>query len=142
MAKYRLLFPQWPQGGVDRPTVDFGKSLTRQSDAESADINVIMNRFEKTGVMPVNAREAVFADVSQIGSFRDAQDAIIRGQEAFMALPAAVRARFENDPVQLMDFASDPANLPELVKLGLVEAAAAAVEPPAAAGPPSEAVSK
>ena len=42
----------WPQGGVDRPTVCEEKSLTRQSEAESCDINQIMKRYEKTGVLP------------------------------------------------------------------------------------------
>lgn len=124
----RLLFPEWPQGGVDRPTVCKEKSMTRQSEAESCDINQIMKRFEKTGVLPVDTREAVFTDVSEIGSFREALDVVARATEGFMALPAHVRAEFGNDPVAFVDYCSDPANRGHLEELGLVEKAEAAPE--------------
>jgi phage internal scaffolding protein len=127
----RYLYPEWRQGGVDDPTVCSEKSLTRQSDALGADINDIMGRWEKTGVVPFSGREPVFADVSSVGSFREAQEVMVRAQEGFMALPAAVRARFGNDPVAFLDFCGDAANRPELEELGLVEKTAPAVVPPA-----------
>lgn len=122
----RLLFPDWPFGGVDRPTVCKEKSLTRQAGAEEADINFIMKRYEKTGVLPLETQERVFADVSELGSFREAMDVVRAAEESFMSLPARVRARFENDPVAFVDFCSDPGNRDELVQLGLVEPAAEA----------------
>lgn len=127
--KERLLFPEWPEGGVDRPTVCEEKSLARQSEQQESDINFIMKRFEKTGVLPPDTREAVFTDVSSIGSYREVLEVIQRAQEGFMALPPSVREKFGNDPVQLMDFAADPAHLPELEELGIVEKTAKPVEP-------------
>lgn len=124
----RLLYPDWPYGGVDRPTVCGEKSMTRQSEAESCDINQIMKRFEKTGVLPMDTREAVFTDVSEIGSFREALDVVARATAGFMELPAKVRERFGNDPVYFVDFCQDPANRGELEELGLVETAEAAPE--------------
>jgi hypothetical protein len=38
-----------------------------------------------------------------------------------MALPADVRARFENDPANLLDFMVNPANNAECIKLGLID---------------------
>ena len=38
-----------------------------------------------------------------------------------MALPAHLRARFENDPAQLIDFLGDENNRSEAEKLGLLE---------------------
>lgn len=124
----RLLYPDWPYGGIDRPTVCQEKSMTRQSEAEACDINSIMKRYEKTGVLPVDTREAVFTDVSEVGSFREALDVVARATEGFMQLPAAVRARFGNDPVAFVDFCGDQANRGELEELGLVEKAEKAPE--------------
>jgi phage internal scaffolding protein len=53
-------------------------------------------------------------------------------QDSFLALPAKVRARFDNDPALFVDFASDEANRDELKALGLLreEAVVAAVTSP------------
>ena len=40
--------------------------------------------------------------------------------DAFMALPAAVRERFNNDPAELVDFVSDVNNRSEAIDLGLI----------------------
>lgn len=134
----RLMFPLDPDGPVDRPTICLEKSMTRQSEAESCDINVIMRRYEKTGLLPVSTREAVFTDVSEVGSFREALEVIQRATEGFLELPVAVRARFQNDPVAFVDFCGDPENRAELEELGLVEKAAEAVPAsPAPGGTPA-----
>lgn len=116
----REIWPGYKEGGIDRPTVDFGKSMTRQSDAEGADINVIMKRAEKTGVIPVYTREALFTDVSGIGSYREALELMRVANEGFLALSPAIREKFGNDPVAFLDFTSNPANLPELQSMGLL----------------------
>lgn len=121
----RFLFPDWKEGGIDRPTVCPEKSMTRQSDAEGADINQIMKRYEKTGVLPLDTREAVFTDVSAIGSYRDALEVMEKAQEGFLALAPAIREQFLNDPVAFLDFASRPENRAELEKLGVLAAPAA-----------------
>lgn len=129
----RLLFPEWPFGGVDRPTVCVEESKTRQSEMDGADINFIMKRAEVTGVLPAATRELVFADVSMLGSFQEAQAVVQDATEAFMKLPSKVRTFFENDPVRFLDFCGDPANLPQLRELGLVEPEKEVVAAPAAA---------
>lgn len=118
----RLLFPDWPYGGIDDPTVCKEKSLARQSDFESSDINAIMRRYEKTGVLPLDTREAVFTDVSGIGSYRDALEVMQKASEGFLALSPAIREKFLNDPVVFLDFASKPENRAELEKLGVLAA--------------------
>lgn len=97
-----------------------GDSMTVQADAREADINFIMERYTKTGQMPPPSRVPRYGDFDGISDFRSALEAVSAAQEAFMSLPAKVRAKFENDPAQFLDFAEDPANLPEMVELGLV----------------------
>lgn len=135
MGGQREMFPGYKDGAIDRPTVGFEKSITRQSDAEGADINVIMKRAEKTGVLPMYTREALFTDVSAIGSFRDAMELVKLAQEGFLALSPAVREKFGNDPVAFLDFTSNPANLAEVQAMGLLDApeGAEVVAPPAPA---------
>lgn len=110
---------------ADRPPKvvkkNFGKSLTRQSEADACDVNLIMARYEKTGVLPSVGREAFFADVSEMGDYREALENVRRADEAFMSLPAKVRGRFGNDAAEFLDFCSDVENRAEMVEMGLIE---------------------
>lgn len=118
----RLLFPDWPHGAIDTPTICKEKSMARQSEFESSDINAIMKRFEKTGVLPMDTRPALFQDVSEIGSYRDALETMRLAEEGFMALSPAIRDKFGNDPVAFLDFTSRPENFAELQAMGILEA--------------------
>ena len=103
-------------------TIDTGrKSRTRQADAAGVDINAIMKKYEKTGVLPVQGREAFYADVSQMGDYRTALEQVRMANDAFMQLPAAVRSKFDNEPALFLDFCSDDSNRAEMVEMGLIE---------------------
>jgi phage internal scaffolding protein len=52
---------------------------------------------------------------------------VIAAQDEFEALPAQIRARFDNDPANLIEFLENENNRPEAEELGLVEKAAAEV---------------
>lgn len=107
---------------------EFEESKTRQSDAQSADVGFIMARYEGSGIPLPQLSMDMFADVSMMGGYREALHAVREAEEAFMQLPAKVRARFENDPAAFVDFMSDPANEKEAQEMGLLEKPA----PPAA----------
>lgn len=94
---------------------------TQQHFAAEADINTIVRRFGVTGVMPVSAKLPTYGDFTGIGDYQSALAAVQEANEAFAALDAELRARFKNDPAAYVEFCSDPANLPELRKLGLAE---------------------
>lgn len=101
------------------------KSLARESERDACDINFIMKRYEKTGVLPEAVREGFFADVTAIGDYRSVRDRMIVAEQVFMQLPAVERAKYENDASVFMDFASDAANAEELRRLGLLPGLAA-----------------
>lgn len=112
-----------PNDKRSRPaTVNKEPSLTQQSDANDADINVIMAKYGRTGQLPAVNMLALDGDFSDVGDFSDAQQRIIAAREAFQAVPATVRKRFDNNPQQMIDFLRDPANKDEAIKLGLVDA--------------------
>lgn len=93
---------------------------TQQNFAEEADINTIVNRFLRTGVMP-NSIDAPpqFADFEEVFDFQSAMNTIRAAQESFNALPARTRARFGNDPHEFVAFCSDENNAEEMIKMGL-----------------------
>ena len=58
----------------------------------------------------------------KIFSIRDYQSSLgklMQAQQSFESLPSELRAKFENDPAQLISFLSDEKNNAEAVKLGL-----------------------
>lgn len=101
-------------------------SATFSEFKDECDINRIMARYESTGVLndPLNLRSSppTYGDFSNMGDYMEHMNAIIDAQNAFDRLPAKVRARFHNDPSELLQFVNDDGNREEAVKLGLVEA--------------------
>lgn len=95
-------------------------SLAQQQFKDDVDINVLLERFQVTGVMPQGVVMPSYGDFSAVMDFRSAQEALRRAKDSFMELPAKLRARFENDPQQLMDFLADEKNREEAERLGLV----------------------
>lgn len=90
-----------------------------QSQAEEADINTIVRNFGITGRMPENVRVPEYGDFDLVSDYRSAIEAVRQAQQSFGMMPAEVRLKFNNDPQAFLDFCSDPANLPEMRKLGL-----------------------
>lgn len=105
------------------------ETLTKQSFAEETDINVIVNRFMKTGYLPTAINMPTYGDFADAPDYHTALNLIQAAEEAFYDLPAELRARFENDPGQLMAFLEDPANQAEAVELGVAQAKPEVTEP-------------
>lgn len=99
-------------------------SRTKQSFAQEADINFLMDRFMSTGYFPsveeLGGPQAMFGDFSEGISYMEALERVRAADEGFRSLDAKVRDRFRNDPALLLEFLSDPANRGEALKLGLV----------------------
>lgn len=98
-----------------------GESMTKQSFAEECDVNNILRSYAKNGIMPhVNSKPASYLDVSDFNpDYLSTMNLFLETEEAFSQLPALLRKRFQNDPIQFLQFASDPSNSDEMVKLGL-----------------------
>lgn len=99
-------------------------SKTKQSFSNDCDINKIMAKAIKTGMLVdsvgISSRQAVFADVADIGDYRLVMDKIAKANEAFEQLSAEVKNRFGNDPAALVAFMQDENNLEEACKIGLL----------------------
>lgn len=108
--------------GKPRLIVDCSKqpSLTRQSEKDNCDINLIVKRYAETGIMPSNLTPGMYADVSQIGDYRTALHTVMEADRMFQQLPAHIRAAFDNDAATFLDAFNDETNRPRLEELGLL----------------------
>lgn len=109
------------------PRVQFetvGPSLTHQSMAGETDINNIMRKFEKTGILEHrNTFEGKYGDFTDTPQdYHESMNAVLAANDMFETLPAKIRRRFGNDPGQFLDFVGDPNNSKEMIKMGLAKA--------------------
>jgi len=100
-------------------------SLAQQHYKEECDINTILEKFNITGLLPEQPLSPRYGDFTGIGDYHTAMNRVIAVQDEFEALPAQIRARFDNDPAQLIEFLENSDNRPEAEELGLVEKATA-----------------
>lgn len=78
-------------------------SLTKQEFAEEADINVILERFTKSGEPPPQVLPEHFTDLTGRRTYFDMQTQIATANVAFYNLPASLRAEHLNDPARWAD---------------------------------------
>ena len=102
-------------------------SLAQQHFKEECDINTILEKFNITGLLPEQPLSPRYGDFTGIGDYHTAMNRVLAAQDEFEALPAQIRARFGNDPAQLIEFLENSENRPEAEELGLVEKATAEV---------------
>lgn len=106
-------------GRVACESVPHGESLTQQQFKDDTDVNVIMEKFMKTGQIGLHVPPMLEGDFTELPSYQEALHTVMAANDMFMEIPAKTRLQFENDPQKLMDFLADPNNTEEAIKLGL-----------------------
>ena len=96
-------------------------SLAQQHMKDECDINVIVERFGVTGELPTTPIPPTFGDFSGVSDYHSAINAVRASEEAFMALPAKIRERFDHDPNVLLQFLQDESNRNEAIEIGLID---------------------
>jgi phage internal scaffolding protein len=123
MSKFRT-----PYDGVDKSCKlsfydDNGEkmiSCTEQHHKNDCDVNIILRKYDKTGLIThVNNAVKIYGDYSEVNEYQENLNMVISAQNAFNELPSNIRKKFVNNPGQFFEFATNPENLPEMVKLGL-----------------------
>lgn len=102
------------------PTLD-PISMTHQSMAPECDINTIMKKYEKTGILEHrNNFEGQYGNFAEgPADYHESMNAVLAADEMFQTLPAGLRRRFHNDPGAFIEYANNPDNQNEMIKLGL-----------------------
>ena len=108
--------------GEDPITGEVLPSLTRQEFSDECDINGIMKKYEKTGMLPVNGAQPSYVDFTAVPSdLQEAMRVMMDAETAFMSLPASVRKEFDNDALRFVEYAQNGDNLEQLREWGLAE---------------------
>lgn len=98
-----------------------GKGRTKQSYKDECDINNIMARFVRTGVLEfTNKNQARYGDCTGL-EYQEAVLKVAAAKSLFAELPSELRARFENEPGRLLEFIQNPRNREEARELGLLK---------------------
>lgn len=101
------------------PFATSGESRTKQSFKDECDINVIMRRYQQTGVLDhLAAGGPRYLDVTGL-EYQSAMELVAAARTQFEELPSAVRAHFDNDPAAFLEYMEDP-DPAELAELGLL----------------------
>lgn len=124
----------------NKPRITFGipdrpesLSRTKQSFKAEADINNIMKRYYKTGILgnPLDQRKGYFGDFTDTVDYHTMSTKLIEIDQQFQTLPSKVREKFNNSPQAALDFLADEKNTDEAVDLGLLPPSAKRVAAPA-----------
>lgn len=110
-----LKFPNHDKDG--RPL----SGRTKQAFKDECDINTILKKFERTGILPGSEKTPRYGDFSDMTTYQEALHIVQQANEQFAGLPARVRERFQNDPARFLDFTQDASNADEMAKMGLMK---------------------
>lgn len=98
-----------------------GEGRTKQSFKAECDINNIMKRYLKTGILDFVSKHAPRYGDCRVKDYQDSMLVVAEARSMFEAMPAELRARFNNEPAEFLAFMEDERNKPEAIKLGLLK---------------------
>lgn len=118
----------------DSLAIEFGASMTQQHFKDECDINNILRSYR--GKIPASEEPAFFMDCT----VNDLQSAYSIAEDIgsrFASLDSEVRAKFNNNPLELLEFVHNVDNQTAAVELGLLPKPEPAPAEPAPAEPAS-----
>lgn len=106
------------------PGIDFSDavSLTQQQFRDDANINVIIERFNRTGILvdpsEVGSRVADFREHHDFSDYHELRTRVAEAEEMFFDLPSHIRERLNNDPSIMLDTLLDADKRQLAIELG------------------------
>lgn len=107
-------------------SIPVGDSMTEQHHSDSADLNLQMARMGISDGSRLPAQTFAHVPPEYFGDFSNAVDIhtaleqMRTAETRFMELPAALRAKFDNNWAKLHDWVNDPKNLDEAIALKML----------------------
>lgn len=93
----------------------------KQEFKDECDINVIINRYKKTGnIYHLNQSEPAYG-VAEPVTYHEALNLVMAAQEQFEQLPSQARKRFNNNPTEFMEYIHSNPDKKELFEMGLLD---------------------
>lgn len=100
-----------------------GPSITQENFQDECNINLIMKKFEKHGIIDhLNKHQGDYGDFIGYPEYHESMNQVILASEMFMSIPSSIRADFGNDPSLFLQFAQNPENIDKMVEYGLASA--------------------
>tara|TARA_Y100001970_G_C14023610_1_gene744831 strand:- start:217 stop:684 length:468 start_codon:yes stop_codon:yes gene_type:complete len=97
-----------------------GESLTDQSCSEDAKIQNVIKRYDSRGYFDtINRNPGQYSDFTQVTDLQEAMNKIQSAKDNFMVIPSHIREKFNNNPKEFYEFASNESNFDALVDMGL-----------------------
>ncbi len=109
-----------------------GKGRTEQHHKKACNVNNIIKKYNKTGLLQQRLNSGIYGDFTGIGDYLSCIQKVQDAHDDFMAVDSKIRKRFRNDPALLIEFVSNDDNREEAISLGLLpkEAPVEPVVPP------------
>lgn len=96
------------------------EGMTKQSFKAECDINNILARYQKTGILEyVQEKQPQYADVTGL-DYQNALNIVIEAEQLFNEIPANIRKKFGNDPTEFLGWIQNPANEQEAIEAGFL----------------------
>jgi phage internal scaffolding protein len=96
-----------------------GSSRTKQSLKDETNINLIMSKYQKTGVINFANTTPPTYDYASSDDYHTSLNLITSAQSKFNELPSSVRNKFHNDPYKFLDYMHDETKLEDSYEVGL-----------------------
>lgn len=95
---------------------------TQQHFADEVDINRILAKYRKTGVIEhVKRAQERYGDFTDLANYATNLDKVAKAKQSFEMLPAELRNHFKNSIQGFFEFVKDPENIPQMQKWGFFE---------------------
>lgn len=105
---------------VPAPWADDGR--TQQHFGEKVDINNIVAKYRKTGIIEhVKRAKERYGDFTDLANYANNLDKVAKAQQSFEMLPAELRNHFKNSISGFFDYIKNPNNREQCEKWGIFE---------------------
>jgi len=95
-------------------------TLTKQAFKDECDINNIMSKYQKTGMVEhLNQNNGEYGDFISYEDYHTSLNQILEAQETFNSIPSSIREKFNNNPAEFLEFAQNPDNHNQMVQFGM-----------------------
>jgi len=95
-------------------------SMTKQAHKDECDVNKILAKYRKTGVLAHLKNNPGHYDYAPDTDFQGALELVNKANEQFNKLPGSIRQTFANNPAHFVEFVSNPNNEAEMIEMGLI----------------------
>lgn len=97
------------------------KCIVEQHHSDDTIIQNILKRYDQTGVFyHVNQAQATYQDNTIFNEYADMYDKIQAADANFAALPAEIRAKFNNNTGEFLEFVNNDSNIEQMKEMGLI----------------------